>query len=1534
MLLLGTCLGARGQSLLLLSPNGGEQWLGASQQVISWTYSNVDNIDIQYSGDNGLTWTNIVEDYPSSALQYTWTVPAIGNNQSLIRIISALSFTEDQSDAVFTIPEPTIALLYPTTEAFETGTIQYVEWVTSGIGQVVLQYSTNNGQSWVDVNTSPASHHYANWITPSVPGDVLLRIYNIEDIDRQDVSAPISIVQASPNNQTKYAGSPWDGYDMSTSIPSSVFLLAPNGVEELIPYTTFPIEWSYVDVTWVDIAYSINNGITWTTIATQIPSDALVYPWVVPNTPSTQCLVRISATPEGVQDISNATFIIRPAGLTLTYPNQGESFEAGTIQYIEWDYNGVATVLAEYSSDNGQSWIEIGTSPAEDRYINWIVPNAAGSNLILRLSDVEVPSTLDVSDIPIPCLQPFPNNPTKYAGSPWDGYSMNDNRPDTIEITSPNGGEVWMSSSVQQITWTYNNVDEVTLEYTIDDGNSWDVISNSTPASQLTYDWTVPTTPSNLCRVRITENTRPSITDLSDNAFIIPTGFVQITYPNGGETFETGSIQYIEWAHEGLAEVLLEYSTDDGATWIVIGTSPANDRYMNWYTPAASSANCRIRISDVDNGGIFNDESNVQFAVVLASANNPIKYAGSPYDGYSMYAYLDEYVKVIKPNGGEFWGNGTTQEIKWLMLNNDENLKVEYTIDGEQTWTTILEDVPNTPSIYNWNISSFPSSICKVRTTTLTGSETDKSDYYFTIASPAGVETNPIAGDSFCPGDEVEVTFTASTSFNPDNQFIVQLSDSLGEFSGPVENIGSISASSPISITATIPVRYYSSDLYRLRVIATSPPTLGPDNGADFTINPLPAVELGNDFALCAGDVRELHANNEDATYAWSTGSSASAIFVSAAGVYSVTVTNACGSTSDTVEVELMDIPVVDLGPDVAICQNSVLVLDADSNAVSYQWSTGAITSSILVSYSGNYAVSATNACGTTTDQINVSMLSLPNFELGQNFGICPGDSVLIGASMPGATYTWSDGSSSASIMVDQPGVYWVNANTVCGVLSDQLVVFDGSIELNAGQDLQLCEGATAAIMATGGNIYEWSNGLSGSIIEVSPSQTTTYSVSATNIYNCSAADEVVVYVNPNPTTPQINLIGPSTYCSNVPSTLWSNTQEQVEFQWMRNGLPLGGAQSNELAPQLTGGYSLEIINPYGCSAITEEVNITVIDASYATVQLIAENGTTDYNGEELIPGLYTYYYAAINGCDSIVSVQVIDLDIIGCTVAAACNYNPAAGTSDNLSCIFPDCMDTLACNFNPMAGCSDALFCIYAQEFEDCAGQCINDGDADGVCDELEIPGCLDIAACNFSIIATDDDGSCIYPGCTDVLACNYDSAAGCDDGSCILLELYALQGADSVGMGDAEAYSYVEFSGSAYSWSVTGGEIIGLSDQYVVVVNWGAAGVGEICVTETQDSCAGQQVCLQVTIYDPSAIAEWMQGDWTLYPNPSNGLIRLVTRDASLRTYVVLDALGQQVHSGSLHGTSTEIDLSSLAAGHYLIRCGSAYKRLVIVR
>ena len=53
---------------------------------------------------------------------------------------------------------------------------------------------------------------------------------------------------------------------------------------------------------------------------------------------------------------------------------------------------------------------------------------------------------------------------------------------------------------------------------------------------------------------------------------------------------------------------------------------------------------------------------------------------------------------------------------------------------------------------------------------------------------------------------------------------------------------------------------------------------------------------------------------------------------------------------------------------------------------------------------------------------------------------------------------------------------------------------------------------------------------------------------------------------------------------------------------------------------------------------------------------------------------------------------------------------------------------------------------CIYADEFYDCDRNCLDDADSDGVCDELEMPGCDDPVACNFDSNATDNDGSCTY--------------------------------------------------------------------------------------------------------------------------------------------------------------------------------------------
>lgn len=75
-----------------------------------------------------------------------------------------------------------------------------------------------------------------------------------------------------------------------------------------------------------------------------------------------------------------------------------------------------------------------------------------------------------------------------------------------------------------------------------------------------------------------------------------------------------------------------------------------------------------------------------------------------------------------------------------------------------------------------------------------------------------------------------------------------------------------------------------------------------------------------------------------------------------------------------------------------------------------------------------------------------------------------------------------------------------------------------------------------------------------------------------------------------------------------------------------------------------------------------------------------------------------------------------------------------------------------------------------------DCDGECLNDADNDGVCDEFEVLGCDDEGACNFNAGATENDESCIYPGapCSDGLALTFDdflqNDCSCNGYGCIV--------------------------------------------------------------------------------------------------------------------------------------------------------------------
>jgi hypothetical protein len=138
-----------------------------------------------------------------------------------------------------------------------------------------------------------------------------------------------------------------------------------------------------------------------------------------------------------------------------------------------------------------------------------------------------------------------------------------------------------------------------------------------------------------------------------------------------------------------------------------------------------------------------------------------------------------------------------------------------------------------------------------------------------------------------------------------------------------------------------------------------------------------PVVALGNDGAYCGSAV--LDAANVGATYVWNDNSTQQTLSATTSGLYYVAVTDSNGcSGSDSINVTINALPVVNLGADTAICGGSI-ILNAGNSGASYVWNDASTSQTLTASASGIYFVTVTdsNACA-TTDSISVTVNQLP----------------------------------------------------------------------------------------------------------------------------------------------------------------------------------------------------------------------------------------------------------------------------------------------------------------------------------------------------------------------------------------------------------------------------------------------------------------------------------------------------------------------------------------------------------------------------
>ncbi len=358
----GWAAGANGT--IIQTINGGEDWVALNADI---------NVDINriYFNNSQLGW-------------------ALGNDGIFIRTSDGGKTWLKASGNV----EEEITSFYFTSS--KTG------WITSSDG--VIHKTTNGGLGWIPqrcgttnvirsiyfkgekwrtiVENTPSDGSYS-WTVPNTPSNsVSIRISETQTPNIYDISDR--------------------AFKITPILHPEVLLVKPDGGEKWKYGTLEQITWDCQEAEKVKIELSIDNGISFETIADNIYASYKKYDWAVPDLTSEECIIAISSVEGNSSDWSNEPFTINTSpipSIQLIEPDGGESWTPTSNQKISWVVAHIEGVKIEYSYDDGVNWIIINENvPAPIREYEWEIPYTPSTKCKIRVSDAFNPDLLDVND--------------------------------------------------------------------------------------------------------------------------------------------------------------------------------------------------------------------------------------------------------------------------------------------------------------------------------------------------------------------------------------------------------------------------------------------------------------------------------------------------------------------------------------------------------------------------------------------------------------------------------------------------------------------------------------------------------------------------------------------------------------------------------------------------------------------------------------------------------------------------------------------------------------------------------------------------------------------------------------------------------------------------------------------------------------------------------------------------------------------------------------------------------------------------------
>ena len=359
-------------------------------------------------------------------------------------------------------------------------------------------------------------------------------------------------------------------------------------------------------------------------------------------------------------------------------------------------------------------------------------------------------------------------------------------------------------------------------------------------------------------------------------------------------------------------------------------------------------------------------------------------------------------------------------------------------------------------------------------------------------------------------------------------------------------------------------------------------------------------VDLGNDTIICFGGsiLLDAGAAMPGTLYNWNFGAQTQAVYVSAPNNYSVLVQTPHGCTStDTVNVQVVLAPIVNLGPDHPEC--GAFTLDAGNPGNYYLWSTGQQTQTISSTSPGTYWVMVSNQYGCIAkDTIKILPATPFSVSLGQDKVICDGVPVTLtsGNFGSGFTYFWSTNATTPSITVSAPGIYVLNVTNPQGCIrTDTVSVVLSSLSVDLGPDQFLCNGASTVLVAgSPTNLYSWNTGDLTPTLFVS--QTGTFWVTVGDGTGCIIRDTINVT---SAGSFSAGISAPTSGILTVPVNFTDNcTPAATSWHWdFGDSQGTSSLQSPSHAYQSMGIFTVTLVaSNGGCTdTTTHEINIVVV---------------------------------------------------------------------------------------------------------------------------------------------------------------------------------------------------------------------------------------------------------------------------------------------------------------------------------------------------